>query len=165
MLKSLSVKDFAIIEDLTVEFHKGMTVLTGETGAGKSLIIDTISLLLGARADSDMIRYGRTQASVVGIFDYVKELDSLFDSLGIRKEEIKIERIISDSSKNQVEVNGVYITLNSLKQISKYLADIHIQNDTYKLFNPENYLDYISSFNSPEPTIKEIFDILTGVIA
>ena len=169
MLKSLSVKDFAIIEDLTVEFHKGMTVLTGETGAGKSLIIDTISLLLGARADSDMIRYGRTQASVVGIFDYVKELDSLFDSLGIKKEEIKIERIISDSSKNQVKVNGVYITLNSLKQISKYLADIHIQNDTYKLFNPENYLDMLDAssdnnlnkyLNKYSKSLLEYFDAL-----
>ena len=70
MLKSLNVKNFAIIEDLSVDFKEGMTVLTGETGAGKSLIIDTILLLLGARADSDMIRYGTTYASIEGEFTY-----------------------------------------------------------------------------------------------
>ena len=147
MLKSLSVKDFAIIEDLTVNFNSGMTVLTGETGAGKSLIIDTISLLLGARADSDMIRYGKTSATVIGIFDYKNELDSIFDSLGIKKEEIKIERVISDSSKNSVKVNGVLVTLASLKQIAKYLADIHVQNDTYRLFNPDIYLSMLDSIS------------------
>lgn len=147
MLKSLSVKDFAIIEDLTVNFNLGMTVLTGETGAGKSLIIDTISLLLGARADSDMIRYGKASATVVGIFDYKEELDSIFDSLGIKKEEIKIERVISDSSKNSVKVNGVLVTLSSLKQIAKYLADIHVQNDTFRLFNPDSYLSMLDSIS------------------
>ena len=148
MLKSLSVKDFAIIEDLTVEFNKGMTVLTGETGAGKSLIIDTISLLLGSRADSDMIRYGKESARVLGIFDMNPNLDSIFDSLGIKKEDtITIERVISDTSKNSVKINGVSITLNSLKQIAKLLADIHVQNDTFKLFNPDGYLAMLDSIS------------------
>ena len=68
MLKSLSVRNFAIIEDIHIDFKEGMTVLTGETGAGKSLIIDTISLLLGQRADNDMIRYGEKKASIIGVF-------------------------------------------------------------------------------------------------
>jgi DNA repair protein RecN (Recombination protein N) len=70
MLKELSVKNFAIIEDINVSFNDNMTVLTGETGAGKSLIIDTISLLLGARADSDMIRYNESKAVVKGVFSH-----------------------------------------------------------------------------------------------
>ncbi len=146
MLKSLSVKDFAIIEDLTVEFNNGMTVLTGETGAGKSLIIDTISLLLGARADSDMIRYGNKEAKVTGIFENTSELSTLFSKLGIEdKDFITIERIITENSKNTIKVNGTLVTLNELKQISKRLADLHIQNDTYRLFNPDGYLDLLDS--------------------
>ena len=88
MLKSLNVKNFAIIEDLSVSFKEGMTVLTGETGAGKSLIIDTILLLLGARADSDMIRYGTTYASLEGEFTYNnEEINTLLDKYGITKKE------------------------------------------------------------------------------
>lgn len=169
MLKSLSVKDFAIIEDLTVEFENGMTVLTGETGAGKSLIIDTISLLLGSRADTDMIRYGKKQAFVIGVFDYKSELDSIFDSLGIKKEEIRIERTIQDNSKNSIKVNGTSVTLQSLKQIAKVLADIHIQNDTYKLFNPEGYLSMLDSMSDNKLSkymanySKSLFDYLDAI--
>lgn len=147
MIRSLNVKDFAIIEDLKLDFKDGMTVLTGETGAGKSLIIDTISLLLGARADSSMIRHGKTKAIVEGIFDYNNSLDELFSSLSIPKGElIEIVREISES-RNLIKVNNQNITLNSLKQISKKLADIHVQNDTYKLFNPEEYLSFLDPKN------------------
>ena len=146
MLLSLCVKDFAIIEDLTVNFNEGMTVLTGETGAGKSLIIDTISLLLGSRADSDMIRYGKKEARVLGKFSNNPKLSEVFKSLGIKESsDIEIERIISDSSKNTVKINGTLVTLNNLKQIAKYLADIHVQNDTFKLFNPDIYLEMLDS--------------------
>ena len=146
MLKSLSVKDFAIIEDLTLEFNKGMTVLTGETGAGKSLIIDTISLLLGARADSDMIRYGKSEATITGTFDNKDDLKDLFSRFGIEiADNIVIERNITESSKNTIKINGTSVTLNELKQISKKLADLHIQNDTYRLFNPDGYLDLLDS--------------------
>jgi DNA repair protein RecN (Recombination protein N) len=101
MLKSLNVKNFAIIEDLTLNFLEGMTVLTGETGAGKSLIIDTILLLLGSRADSDMIRYGTDHASIEGIFTYNnEEIDKLLDKYGItKKSDITIYREIYETSK------------------------------------------------------------------
>ncbi len=142
MLERLNVKNFAIIEDLTVDFSSGMTVLTGETGAGKSLIIDTISLLLGARADSDMIRYGEKSASICGIFT---RDNSVIDELLIKYEipssdKITILREIADSGKNVIKINNRQITLSMLKNISVHLADIHIQNDTYKLFNPDSYL-------------------------
>lgn len=146
MLLSLNVQNFAIIEDLQVTFSNGMTVLTGETGAGKSLIIDTISLLLGQRADSDMIRYGEKKASIQGVFSYCNpKLAELLDRFEIPKEEnLTILREIFDTSKNNIRLNGVPITLTMLKQIAVLLADIHIQNDTYRLFQPESYLEMIT---------------------
>ncbi|MBD5390934.1 DNA repair protein RecN [bacterium] len=145
MLVSLSVKNFAIIEDIHIEFKAGMTVLTGETGAGKSLIIDTISLLLGARADNDMIRYGEKKATITGVFTYTNPLlDDLLIRFGIPKEkELVIQREIQDNGKNTIKLNSVGISLTMLKQISAYLADIHVQNDTYRLFNPDSYLSMI----------------------
>ena len=151
MLSRLIVKDFAIIEDLDINFNNKLTVLTGETGAGKSLIIDTISLLLGQRADSDMIRFGKKEALITGYFDYKDELEELFNKLGISiKEDIVIERSITENSKNSIKVNRTSITLNELKQISKYLADMHIQNDTYRLFDPDKYLMLLDSIAKNE---------------
>lgn len=146
MLEKLCVRNFAIIEDLTVEFHSGMTVLTGETGAGKSLIIDTISLLLGARADSDMIRYGQNMARVEGVFDNSSSLTALLEKYGIpQADKITVLREIYDSSKNIIKVNQHTISLAVLKNIAVYLADVHVQNDTYRLFNPENNLELLDS--------------------
>ena len=145
MLKSLNVKNFAIIEDLSVNFLEGMTVLTGETGAGKSLIIDTILLLLGARADSDMIRYGTSYASIEGVFTYNnEEVNTLLDKYGIpKKEAITIYREIYETSKNVIKINNTSVSLTILKQIAIHLADVHVQNDTFRLFNPDNYLNMI----------------------
>lgn len=158
MLKRLCVKNFAIIEDLTVDFNSGMTVLTGQTGAGKSLIIDTISLLLGARADSDMIRYGENTAHVEGVFSTNNELNDILNKYNIPLlDEITILREISDSGKNIIKINNYSITLTILKNISAYLADIHIQNDTYKLFNPDNYLELLDP-KDDDKLNKLIFD-------
>ncbi|MGM9968986.1 MAG: DNA repair protein RecN [Anaeroplasma sp.] len=148
MLKLLYVKDFAIIEDISVEFDKGMTVLTGETGAGKSLIIDSISLLLGARSDTDMIRYGKKKAIIEGVFTHNNVLNNIFEKNAIPvKDDIVIHREILDSSRTIIKVNDANITLTILKQIASYLADIHIQNDTFKLFSPNSYLDLIDPEN------------------
>ncbi|MDE7263870.1 MAG: DNA repair protein RecN [Anaeroplasmataceae bacterium] len=146
MLKSLSVKNFAIIEDIHIEFQEGMTVLTGETGAGKSLIIDTISLLLGQRADTDMIRYGQKKATISGVFSYKNsQLDELLERFGISKRnEVVITREIQENGKNSIRINDSAVSLTMLKQISLKLADIHIQNDTFRLLNPDTYLSMIS---------------------
>ena len=139
MIEKLSVKNFVIIEDITVDFNEGMTVITGETGAGKSLIIDTINLLLGERADNDMIRDGASFASITGIFSNSDKIDQLLDKYNILKaDKLTIERIISNT-KNQIKINGCQVTLQILKSISKLVADIHIQNDTMRLFNPDTY--------------------------
>lgn len=157
MLKELSVKNFAIIEDINVSFNDNMTVLTGETGAGKSLIIDTISLLLGARADSDMIRYNESKAVVKGVFSHNEYLNEIFTSNQIEiKDTITIYREITDDKRNIIKINDSNVTLNLLKQVSVYLADIHIQNDTYRLFNQDSYLDLV------DPKIDNTFNKLVN---
>ncbi len=146
MIKKLHVNNFAIIDDITLDFKPNMTSLTGQTGAGKSLIIDCISLLLGARADLDMIRYGESKAVIEGYFDYKNEkIDELLDNYGIAHDNtLTIKREISKNSK--ILLNNAQVSLNQLKEIGSYLGDIHIQNDTLKLVNPNNYLSILDTY-------------------
>lgn len=147
MLTKLSVKNFAIIEDAEIDFKPGLTVLTGETGAGKSLIIDSISLLLGERASLEMIRNGEDKASISGVFTFKNpKLSSYLRYLDIEEDgTITITRNIS-SNKSTIKVNEKYINLSELKEIAKYVADIHEQFDMIKLLNKDNYLDIIDGF-------------------
>jgi DNA repair protein RecN (Recombination protein N) len=149
MLKYISVKNFAIIENIEVEFKKGMTALTGETGAGKSLLIDAIGLLLGDRATTNIVRTGSDKAEVEGIF-YVDnpEVLSFLATLDIPVEdnEILIRRQITTSNNNIIKINNRTITLKDLKEITSKLADIHTQQDTHRLINPQTYLEIIDGF-------------------
>ncbi len=149
MLKRLSITNLAIIENIDVTFKEGFTVLTGETGAGKSLVIDSLSLLLGARASSELIRSGEEAATIRGVFElHNPQLEAILLSLDVPSlsGEITIERVIG-KSKNTIKVNGVAITLQDLNKIAKYLADIHNQFDFEKILNPENYLEIIDGFS------------------
>ena len=147
MLKKLSVKNFAILEDIEINFYDGLTILTGETGAGKSLIIDSISLLLGERASLEMIRNGEDKALISGLFSYSNiYLKSFLEKLNVPNDgEIEIIRIISPT-RSAIKVNNVNITLNDLKIIAHYLADIHLQFDMTKLLNKENYIEIVDGF-------------------
>ena len=148
MLQMVRVKNFAIIEDIEVKFNKNMTVLTGQTGAGKSLIIDAISLILGARADLDMIRYGETDSTITATFTNLSNytLTSL-ENLGYNFEnELTITRVISNTGKNIIKVNNQSVTLTELKKIGLFLGDIHVQHDTYRLINKDNYLSFLDDF-------------------
>ena len=150
MLIKLKVQNFAIIEDIEIDFKDGLTVLTGETGAGKSLIIDCIGLLLGERAASEMIRQGEEKAIVQGVFDNNSPLlRAALEKAGVPEKDglIEIKRTIS-ASKNVVKINDTTITLNELKYIMSLIADIHQQFDMVKLFNNENYLAMVDGFNS-----------------
>ena len=148
MLQMVRVKNFAIIEDIEVNFNKNMTVLTGQTGAGKSLIIDAISLILGARADLDMIRYGETESTITAVFNELSsDAIECINNLGYNfNSEITITRVISNTGKNVIKVNNQNVTLNQLKQIGLYLGDIHVQHDTYRLINKDNYLSFLDDF-------------------
>lgn len=150
MLKRLVVKNVAIIEDLDIEFDPNMTVISGETGAGKSLIIDSISLLLGSRADQSFIRYGKESLSVLGVFDYKDEnINQILEQNGIKVlDDITIYREINLKSKNIIKINGDVVSMVLLKTISSYLADIHVQHDTFRLINKDTYLSFIDDMSN-----------------
>ena len=149
MLKRLIIHNLAIFENVDVSFQDGFSVLLGETGAGKSLMIDSLSLLLGMRASSELIRSGETKASVTGYFSIERpELSAYLSKINVpmHDDEIIVERIIG-VNKNVVKINSVPVSLNDLIKISKYLANIHSQFDFEKILNPENYLDIIDGFS------------------
>jgi len=149
MLKRLTITNLAIIENIDVSFRDGFTVLTGETGAGKSLVIDSLSLLLGARASSELIRSGEDSATIRGVFELRNpQLDAILNQLSISDPDnvITIERSIG-KNKSSIKVNGIAISLADLNRIAKYLADIHNQFDFEKILNPENYLEIIDGFS------------------
>ena len=149
MLTHLSIKNLAIIENIDVSFKEGFNVLTGATGAGKSLVIDSLSLLLGARASTELIRTGEEKASILGEFVINSpRVNALLSNLNIptQSDSLIIERVIS-KSKSVSKVNGVTISLNDLNHIAKLLADIHSQFDFEKILNPENYLEIIDGFS------------------
>ena len=149
MLKRLIIHNLAIFENVDVSFQDGFSVLLGETGAGKSLMIESLSLLLGMRASSELIRSGETKASVTGYFSIERpELSAYLNKINVpvHDDEIIVERIIG-INKNVVKINSVPVSLNDLIKISKYLANIHSQFDFEKILNPENYLDIIDGFS------------------
>ena len=127
MLQEIKVKNFAIIEDIEVKFNNKMTVLTGQTGAGKSLIIDALSLILGARADLDMIRYGESESMISATFTNLPDFTvEAINNLGYQiNSDLIITRIISNSGKNVIKVNNQNITLNL--DSTRFLIDNYVQ--------------------------------------
>lgn len=147
MLVSLNVINFAIIDNIQIDFHQGMSVLTGETGAGKSLIIDAIGLLFGKRATNAMIRFGETKATIEGVFtDYSQKAKNIITDFGITvDDELIIKREIYSNGKSTCRINNSLITLSQLLDFSEYLGDIHTQSDTIGLINPKNYLTFLTN--------------------
>ncbi len=158
MLKELRINNFAIIDNLHVKFASGLTALTGETGAGKSIIIDALNLILGGRADSNFIRTGETSATVESIF----EIDNL-ETLGILKElgissdngEIVVRRTISSSGKNRCLINDSTVTVGVLATLGNRLVDIHGQHDHQALLNSEIHVDILDLYGKTTEERKE----------
>lgn len=150
MLKHLSITNFAIIDHIELDFYDGLTVLTGETGAGKSILIDAISLLLGDRASQDMVRSNSDKAVIEATFSFQNEaIRGKLSKLGISTidDQIVITREISTQNKNTLKINQMNVSLQDLKDISKELADVHSQFDTQRLIHPANYIQLIDGFN------------------
>ena len=158
MLKELRINNFAIIDNLHVEFSSGLTALTGETGAGKSIIIDALNLILGGRADSNFIRTGETSATVESIFE-INNLETLgiLKELGISSDngEIVLRRTISSSGKNRCLINDSTVTVGILGMLGNRLVDIHGQHDHQALLNPETHVDILDLYGKTTEERKE----------
>lgn len=147
MLDTLYIKNFAIIDQLEVTFGSGLNVLSGETGAGKSIIIGSINFVLGGKADRELIKTGRDMCEVSAIVsvdnDYIlnklSEIDIDVDEDG----SLMLKRTLNSSGKSVCRVNGITVTLSMLKQISSLIFDIHSQHDNHKLLNSKNHIDIL----------------------
>lgn len=153
MLLEISIKNFAIIEAISLNFEKGMTVLTGETGAGKSIIIDAMNMMLGARATTDVIRHGAPKAEIEGLFSIENSLplQEIFDEQGIELgDEIIIRREILQNGRSVSRVNGQMVNLSVLRSIGQYLVDIHGQHDQEELMRPQLHIQMLDGFGDAD---------------
>ena len=149
MLKSITIKNYALIDSLTLEFGRGFNVFTGETGAGKSLIVGAMSLLAKGKVDSSVIKTGKDKAVIEGVFsiDDDRRIRQMLDEEGIDAEdELIIKRIISRDSSNSIRINGSSVTLNYLTKLLSPLTDIHSQKDSHYLFVKKNHLTLLDRY-------------------
>lgn len=133
MITHISIKDFAIIEDVQIDFREGLNIITGETGAGKSIVIEAISLALGARADASFVRTSKDKAVV----QMIAELDG---------EEYIISREVSSTGRNICRINDDIVPLSRVSKLCARIADIHGQYDHQSLLNPENHISLIDTY-------------------
>ncbi|MFA7417723.1 MAG: AAA family ATPase, partial [Acholeplasma sp.] len=144
MLSYLEVKNFALIDDLNIEFNNGLTALTGETGSGKSILLESLQLLFGKRSDAEYIRTGTTKALVTGRFK-ISTIQAEDLDLPV---EITLTREIDQSGRHLVKLNDEQITLARLKQITNKIGLIHGQNDTYQLLDKSTYVSFVDQIDA-----------------
>lgn len=152
MLVELDIQNFAIIKSLKIKFQPQMTVLIGETGAGKSILIDALSLLLGHRAQKEMVRSGQSKAVVTGLFtlqdEEMREVEQIAADYGLPMEgdDLIISREISSKGRNVIRINGQLTTITALAKIGEYLVDIHGQNDQQMLMDQSRQIDLVDEY-------------------
>jgi DNA repair protein RecN (Recombination protein N) len=149
MLTDLNIKNVAIIDSLHVSFGPGLNVLTGETGAGKSIIIDAVELLLGGRASADLIRAGTDEATVEAVFDLAGRQDAvaMLAEAGVEADgELLVKRVVARSGKNRVFIGGSLATAALLGEVSRRLINIYGQHESQTLLRPENHLLLLDGF-------------------
>ena len=155
MLERLSIKNIALIREQTINFKSGFNVLTGETGAGKSLIIDSLSLLLGEKADKSLISHGETFATVEAVFSSLSDnVLNLLEEFGLEREDtLIISRKISIDGKNECRVNGTSFTLSMLKKLSAPLMDLHGQFEHQNLLKVSNHIGILDSYGASKISV------------
>ena len=152
MLVELDIQNFAIIKSLKIKFQPQMTVLIGETGAGKSILIDALSLLLGHRAQKEMVRSGQIKAVVTGLFtlqdEEMREVEQIAADYGLPMDgdDLIISREISSKGRNVIRINGQLTTITALAKIGEYLVDIHGQNDQQMLMDQSRQIDLVDEY-------------------
>lgn len=153
MLLEISIKNFAIIEEISLNFEQGMTVLTGETGAGKSIIIDAMNMMLGSRATTDVIRHGAQKAEIEGLFslENSRALREIFEEQGWElTDELIIRREILQNGRSVSRINGQMVNLSVLKAVGQHLVDIHGQHDQEELMRPQLHIAMLDEFGSAD---------------
>lgn len=148
MLEQLTIKNVAVIDSLEVSFKNGVTVLTGETGAGKSIIIDSINMILGSRANKELVRRGCEKAEVQAVFSMTPKAAEILEEQGIDAEDesIIISRRVTAEGKSTARINGTVVTLNILREIADMLVNIHGQHDNQALLTPSKHIEFLDAY-------------------
>lgn len=157
MLKNLSIKNYALIDELEIQFGTGLNIITGETGAGKSIIIDALSLILGERATTDEVRSGAEKAVVEGIFTISgnRKVKRLLDGAEIENgDEIIVRREVSQKGQSRAFVNDTPIPIAQLKELGDHLVDLHGQHEHQSLLRPETHIDLLDDFGGLDILIR-----------
>lgn len=159
MLQNLKIENVAIIESADIFFEKGLNIMTGETGAGKSIVIDSINAILGERTSRELVRTGCNKASVTALFKTEsKGVSAVLDELGIEAEadgSLLISRSISLDGKNVCRINGMPVTVGMLKTLGRELINIHGQHDSQQLLNPETHCSFVDKLAGNEGLLEE----------
>jgi len=146
MIRSLHIKNLATIEEIELPLQDGFTILTGETGAGKSIIIDGIRLILGEKSSPDMIRTGKKETSVEVIFPFHQAIADFKDYFPEKEEEMFLQRKVPAKGTGKAYINGIHVPNRKLKELGVKLVDIYGQNDHVFLLNLEYQLNYLDDF-------------------
>jgi DNA repair protein RecN (Recombination protein N) len=158
MLKSLTIRNYALIESVEIEFESGLNILTGETGAGKSIIIDAMSLILGDRTSSDVVRKGSEKAVVEGIFGMAEneKVKKLLTQHEIElQEDLILRREVSSKGQTRCFVNDSPVPLTVLKEIGDHLVDLHGQHEHQSLLRPETHIGLLDEFGGLDKLVDE----------
>lgn len=154
MLLQLSIENLALIDSMTIDFAPGMNVMTGETGAGKSIVVDAVNLVLGERADRDLIQNGKKKARVEAVFDIADndKVKALLGEMELEDDEdmASISRELTSTGKNICRINGTVVPLQTLKQVSAQLLDIHGQHEHQLLLDSKNHIGYLDGYAADE---------------
>lgn len=171
MLSSLTIKDFAIIDRVTLELGPGLTVITGETGAGKSILIDALNLVLGGRASTEVIRTGADAATVEALFDLADspEVQARLTAAGLEAaEQLVVRRVLSRSGRHRVYLNDSLVTLSTLGEVAGSLVDISGQHEHYSLLKPDFHLELLDRMGQLGPQRQAVagaYEVLSGIDA
>jgi DNA repair protein RecN (Recombination protein N) len=167
MLLELNIRNFAVIKQTSVSFGRGLTILTGETGAGKSILIDAISMLLGGRGSADYVRYGCKKAEIEGLFEFEPDAPvlAMLKEMGVEAEEnmLIIRRELGSNGKTICRINGQMVTLSMLREIAPWLITIHGQHEHQSLMQGEQHINWLDAFGDEKiaPAFREFSKLYT----